>query len=58
MPHAHRSADHAVLSLELTQPSLYDEALQQLAGYLPLPDHELARYLGGPYTADGAVTAA
>ena len=33
-------------------------ALQQLAGSLPLPDHVLARYLGGPYTADDAVTAA
>ena len=58
MPHAHRSADHAVLSQELTQPSLYDVALQQLAGSLPLPDHVLARDLGGPYTADDAVTAA
>ena len=58
MPHAHRSADHAVLSQELTQPSLYDVALQQLAGSLPLPDHVLVRDLGGPYTADDAVTAA
>ena len=35
LPHAHRSADHAALSLELTLPSLYDVALQQLAQTLP-----------------------
>ena len=58
LPHAHRSADHAALSLELTLPSLYDVALQQLAQTLPVPDHVLARDLSGPYTADDAVTAA
>ena len=58
LPHAHRSADHAALSLELTLPSLYDVALQQLAGSLPVPDHVLTRTLDGPYTADDAVTAA
>ena len=58
LPHAHRSADHAALSLELTLPSLYDVALQQLAGALPVPDHVLTRTLDGPYTADDAVTAA
>ena len=58
LPHAHRSADHAALSLELTLPSLYDVALQQLAGALPVPDHVLTRALDGPYTADDAVTAA
>ena len=58
LPHAHRSADHAALSLELTLPSLYDVALQQLAQTLPVHDHVLARDLSGPYTADEAVTAA
>ena len=58
LPHAHRSADHAALSLELTLPSLYDVALQQLAQTLPVPDHVFARDLSGPYTADDAVTAA
>ena len=58
LPHAHRPKDHATLTLELTLPSLYDVALQQLAQALPLPDRVLTRDLGGSYHADEAVTAA
>ncbi|MDU8928986.1 tryptophan 2,3-dioxygenase [Alisedimentitalea sp. MJ-SS2] len=58
-PHAHRPDLLATLEAELTQPSLYDVALQALAkSGLPVPNHVLTRDLSIPHQPDPIVASA
>ena len=57
-PHAHRPDTLALLEGELSQPSLYDVALQMLNETVPLPEAVLMRDLRSNYAANDAVTEA
>jgi tryptophan 2,3-dioxygenase len=55
----HTPEDQAMLTAELSKPSLYDEALALLARRgLAIPQDHLGRDLAAPYVASDAVTAA
>ncbi len=58
-PHAHREDIMEMLKAELATPSLYDEALNLVAGEgIEIPDHILSRDVSAPYTPDDTVIAA